>query len=214
MSTFLTADTHFGHASIIRNCNRPFADVAEMDDALIERWNAVVHPRDVIWHLGDFGYGDEARIAKIFHALNGTKKLILGNHDLDDKGRVSKAIDRLPWASVSHAAEIKHDGQRISLSHYAGLTWSAEHHGAYQAFGHSHGRLLGLPGSVDVGVDAQNYAPISVEEFVRQADETIEHAEERILQIVDVLLAKAPRYAERDGGAKFRARQAGRKVQP
>lgn len=208
MSTYLTADTHFGHASIISNCNRPFASVEEMDEALIERWNAVVHPRDTVWHLGDFGFGDEARIAKIFHALNGTKRLVLGNHDIDKKGKVVKALGRLPWASIAHAAEITNDGQRVSLGHYAGLTWSCEHHGAYQAFGHSHGRLLGLPGSVDVGVDAQDYRPISVEEFLRQADETVLNAEERILQVVDVLLAKSSVYAERKGGARFRERQA------
>lgn len=208
MSTFLTADTHFGHASIIQNCNRPFASVEEMDEALVERWNAVVHPRDTVWHLGDFGFADESRLSKLFHALNGTKRLILGNHDLDTKGELVKALGRLPWASVAHAGEITHEGQRISLTHYAELTWSCEHHGAYQAFGHSHGRLLGLPGSVDVGVDAQAYRPIPVEEFLRQADETILHAEDRILQIVDVLLAKSSRYAERQGGAKFRERQA------
>lgn len=214
MSTFLTADTHFGHASIIRSCDRPYSSAEEMDDALIANWNAVVHDRDVVWHLGDFAYGDEARVAKLFHALKGVKRLVLGNHDLDNKGRVLKTLVRLPWDHVAHAAEIKHDGQRISLSHYAGLTWSAEHHGAYQAFGHSHGKLLGLPGSVDVGVDAQDYRPISVDEFVRQADYTVEHAEQRIEEICLRLIGKAGTYAERDGGLRYRERRAARAVKP
>ena len=47
-----------------------------------------------------------------------------------------------------------------------------------------------------------------MEEFLRQADETVLNAEERILKLVDVLLAKASRYAERQGGARFRERQA------
>lgn len=214
MSTFLTADTHFGHASIIRNCARPYSSVEEMDEGLIDNWNAVVHPRDTVWHLGDFGFGDETRLAKIFHALNGAKKLIVGNHDLDSKGDVVKSIARLPWASVSYGHEIEHDGQRISLSHYAGLTWNAEHHGAYQAFGHSHGRLMGLPGSVDVGVDAQDYRPISVEEFVRQADDTITHAADRIEELCLRLMSKAATYSERDGGLRYRERQAARRARP
>ncbi|MGE0500619.1 MAG: hypothetical protein AB7I79_03065 [Rhizobiaceae bacterium] len=203
MTTFLTADTHFGHASIIRSCNRPFASVAEMDEALIEGWNHVVHDRDVVWHLGDFAYADEERTAKIFRALRGTKRLILGNHDLDKKGRVTKALARLPWDHVAHAAETKHDGQRIALSHYAGLSWSAQHHGAYQAYGHSHGKLLSLPGSIDVGVDAQLYRPIAAEEFVVQADKSVLNAEERLLALSEAILDRTAHYAEH-GGARFR----------
>lgn len=209
MSTYLTADTHFGHNTALKGCNRPYSSTDEMDAALVAAWNKAVHPRDTVWHLGDVALGlDDRRVAEIWHSLNGTKKLIIGNHDVDKQGQLIGALSRLPWAEVAHHAEIKHDGQRIQLSHYAGLTWNAEHHGAYQAFGHSHGRLLGMPGSVDVGVDAQGYRPISVDEFLRQADDTIKNAEERIEAIVRGLRAKAPRYLERDGAVKYRERQA------
>lgn len=204
MSTFLTADLHFGHASIINNCSRPFDSVKHMDEALVERWNNVVHPKDHVWVLGDFSIGhDERTVARLFHALNGHKKLVIGNHDTDNKGNLVKSVARLPWATAPvQRAEIKHDGRRIDLCHYAGMTWNAEHHGCLQAFGHSHGRLLGLPGSVDVGVDAQNYAPVSVEDFVWQADESLRHGEERILQIAEALMNKAHRYAEKVPSAK------------
>lgn len=207
MSTFLTADLHFGHATMLRH--RGFDTVEAMDAALVASWNRIVHPRDTVWVLGDFALGcDKARVRELFNSLNGAKKLVIGNHDVASDGTLKKSLAALPWVFAGHYAEITHVGQRIAMSHYAGLTWSCEHHGAYQAYGHSHGRLLGLPGSVDVGVDAQGLRPISVEEFLRQADETILHAEDRILQLVDGLLAKAPRYAERQGGAKFRERQA------
>jgi calcineurin-like phosphoesterase family protein len=50
---FFTSDTHFGHANIIKYCGRPFASVEEMNRELIARWNAVVGPRDTVYHLGD-----------------------------------------------------------------------------------------------------------------------------------------------------------------
>ena len=54
MTVFFTADTHFGHAGALRLYRRPFASVAEMDAAMIDRWNATIEDTDVIWHLGDF----------------------------------------------------------------------------------------------------------------------------------------------------------------
>lgn len=197
MTTFLTADTHFNHPLMLTACNRPYGNVYEMNEALIQNWNSVVNPQDTVWHLGDFAMKSNAReIAEFFYALNGRKHLIIGNHDVMKDGTLMPELERLDWVSISHAAEIKHDGQRIMLSHYAGYTWNAEHRGAYQAFGHSHGDLLGMPGSVDVGVDNQNLKPIAVEEFVRQAEETIIHAEERVESIVDRMVGRLDRYKE------------------
>ena len=76
---FFTADTHFGDDAIRRYENRPFASVEEMDRELIARWNAVVGPADTVWHLGDFG--GPGREAALLQALNGRKRLVLGNHD-------------------------------------------------------------------------------------------------------------------------------------
>ncbi|MEJ7707010.1 MAG: hypothetical protein WKF82_06805 [Nocardioidaceae bacterium] len=57
MAVYFTSDTHFSHANIIRLCNRPFADVDEMDEAIIERWNATVTSADTVYHLGDVALG-------------------------------------------------------------------------------------------------------------------------------------------------------------
>ena len=50
---FYTSDLHLGHANIIRHCNRPFASAEEMDEVLIENWNAKVTNADTIHILGD-----------------------------------------------------------------------------------------------------------------------------------------------------------------
>ncbi|MHA6642729.1 metallophosphoesterase [Mesorhizobium sp. A623] len=217
MSTYLTADTHFGHALMLREeaCNRPYSTTDEMDEALIDNWNAIVHPKDTVWHLGDFAMRmDDRRVSQIFHALHGTKKLIIGNHDTDKKGNLLPSLKRLPWAEVALAAEITHDGQRIMLSHYAGYVWNAQHRGSYLAFGHSHGKVSGMPGSVDVGVDAQDFRPISAEEFVRQADYTIEHAEERIEEVCSRLMNKAGQYTEGRGAELYQQRKVARRAKP
>lgn len=81
MKYFIISDTHFGHANIIKYCNRPFANTEEMDRQLIKNWNAVVSKDDTVIHLGDIGLGNKEYIKKILSQLNGTKILIRGNHD-------------------------------------------------------------------------------------------------------------------------------------
>lgn len=48
---FYIGDPHFGHEAIIRLCNRPFADVDEMDETLINNWNSRVTNGDTVFIL-------------------------------------------------------------------------------------------------------------------------------------------------------------------
>ena len=75
MSVFFTADPHFDDEGIIRYENRPFAGAAEMNRAIIEKWNAVVSETDEVYIVGDVGN------AEYISSLNGKKYLIKGNHD-------------------------------------------------------------------------------------------------------------------------------------
>jgi calcineurin-like phosphoesterase family protein len=154
---FYTADTHFGHALMLSStaCGRPFDSVPEMDEALIDGWNAVVRPDDLVYHLGDFAFGlkDEARVQRIFKRLHGRKILILGNHDYLKANRVHPTLAGLEWETVAQHYETTDEGQRVFLSHYAQRTWPGAHKGAFHFYGHSHGKLPGFGRSRDVGVD-------------------------------------------------------------
>lgn len=156
MATWLTADTHFGHAGALSLYRRPFDSVAAMNRAMIERWNQTVARDDEVWHLGDFALRTTpAQAAALLAALNGRKHLVTGNNDPPE-------IAALPgWASVRAYAEIVPDGQRLVLCHYAFRTWNGMSKGALNAHGHSHGRLKPLPRQTDVGVDAWDFRPVA-----------------------------------------------------
>jgi calcineurin-like phosphoesterase family protein len=86
-ATFLTSDTHFGHAGVCRFTEadgvtkiRPWTDPDEMDEEMIKRWNAKVRPNDKVYHLGDVVINRKA--LKTLARLNGDKVLIRGNHDI------------------------------------------------------------------------------------------------------------------------------------
>jgi calcineurin-like phosphoesterase family protein len=158
VTTWFTADTHFGHGGALGRFKRPFASVADMDEAMIARWNAVVGADDEVWHLGDFAVrARRVRVNDLLGRLAGKKHLITGNND-------GEATTGAPeWADVSAYAEIVVDGTHLVLCHYAFRTWNGMYKGALNLHGHSHGQLAGLPRQIDVGVDVWDFRPISLD---------------------------------------------------
>ncbi|WP_181956877.1 metallophosphoesterase [Bradyrhizobium symbiodeficiens] len=160
MKTFFTADQHFGHESIIGLSLRPFASASEMDSYMIDAHNSVVDRRDRVIHVGDFSHRCEPRrLRAIFGKLNGAHFLVPGNHD--DARTLS-----LGWAGVQpHVWNVKVDGVHICCCHYGLRVWPGQRRGALQLYGHSHGKLPGNEQSCDVGVDAWDFRPVSLQEI-------------------------------------------------
>ena len=186
MEIFLTGDQHYGHLVGASQGLRNFDNVEEMNEQLIENHNSVVRGKKTrVIHLGDFALRMNAeKIEQIFKRLKGDQHdLIFGNHDYKKLGRILPVHDQLPWNTKNERLEIKHDGKTIVLSHYAQMVWNKGHYGSLHAFGHSHGNLTGMPGSIDVGVDAQNLAPIHIDDFILQAERSLDDCESVINKI-------------------------------
>lgn len=84
---FVISDTHFGHTNSWEKFKlpngdplRPFTSTEEMDDTMVERWNAKVGPHDTVYHLGDVVINRKS----LHHVkrLNGKLRLVRGNHDI------------------------------------------------------------------------------------------------------------------------------------
>lgn len=174
---FFTSDTHFGHDNIIQFCDRPFKDIEEMDRKLIENWNKKVPQDGLVFHLGDFAWGGYDFWKKIREQLNGDIILIKGNHD--QKNMTATAEQEL-FKHVSWQMFVQIEGRKIWLNHYPFLCYAGvyrePHKLIYQAYGHVHSgpgkkgqdlpRLVHTyPMQYDVGVDNNNYEPISWEEL-------------------------------------------------
>lgn len=147
MTVWYTADTHFGHDSIIKHCKRPFESAAQMDAVLIENLCARVGPQDTLWIVGDFAFGPKAKdrkwLSNLFSRLPGKEKhLIVGNHD-------GEATQQLPWTSVSQMAEVEDgNGPHAVLNHYPMITWHRARKGALHLFGHVHDQWIGSRNAV------------------------------------------------------------------
>lgn len=158
MAVFFTSDTHFGDPRVLSKDKRPFETIAEHDAALVARWNEIVSPDDIVWHLGDFALHVTAdRIAQLLADLPGRKHLITGNNDGPDTVRADG------WASVQAYAELHEEGKDLVLCHYAFRTWKNNSKGWIDLHGHSHGRLSPLTRQYDVGVDVWDFRPVTLE---------------------------------------------------
>ena len=62
MTNFYISDLHIGHENILRFENRPFADINEMNNKIIENWNSRVCNGDTVYILGDFIWAKEAQV--------------------------------------------------------------------------------------------------------------------------------------------------------
>jgi len=178
---WFTADHHFGHANIIRYCNRPFASADEMDATLIRLWNESVGVDDVVYHLGDFTLQGLPKFQAIIWQLNGKLRIMPGSHDRrwlehykpDDPAMHTAhgyPVELLPPLVSLEIPDLRDDRypQVIVLCHYAMRVWDRSHYGSWHLYGHSHGNLPGLGLSLDVGVDCHGYRPISLEEVARK----------------------------------------------
>jgi calcineurin-like phosphoesterase family protein len=183
---------NFGHRNIIKYQNRPFMSEEEKtalenaetrdeikavrisnetlklhDDTMIDNINGMVMSNDTLYHLGDFcmgGYEDYERYRKRINCKN--VYLIKGNHDTKDK-RI-----RNLFVKIRDLYKVKWNGEKIILCHYPMLRWDCGHYGAWHLYGHCHGGLAPFLSdhdldtkllSMDVGVDCNNYAPVSFE---------------------------------------------------
>lgn len=169
MNYWWISDTHFFHKNIIKYSNRPFSSVEEMNETIINNWNSLVKDEDIVFFLGDFIFGNAAQIKDILFRLKGNIKIIFGNHDHPLK-QFLKGIKNYPELEkrievLGDYAEIKVNGQDITLTHYSMRVWNGSHRGAWNLYGHSHNSLEDDKNtrSFDCGVDCHNYAPISLE---------------------------------------------------
>lgn len=164
--TFFIADLHLGHTNIIKYCDRPFKTVEQMNVELILRWNQTVNKSDIVFFLGDFGFGNAEQIIEWGRQLNGNKSIILGNHD-------TKSPDVYHEAGFRFISKypILWNGYFILSHKPVFITESSPY---FNIYGHVHNN----PSYVDfshnsfcVSAERVDYKPITYEEIQRSINE-------------------------------------------
>ena len=136
MREYITSDLHFGHKNIIVYENRPYKDVSEMDQKLIEIWNKKVKEDDLVYILGDFSFYDGDGTNNILKQLNGKKILIVGNHD--NKFLKDKRFNKELFEEIADKKSIKRNKTKIYMSHFPMADWNNRAEGSIHFYGHLH----------------------------------------------------------------------------
>ena len=173
---WVTADTHFGHESIIKHCNRPFKTIQEMDEYIIEKWNSMIEKYDHVYILGDFAFNNHL---KYINALKGRKHLILGNHD----SMSAECLKR--FVTVSEEKQIKYQNRYFILSHCPFRNWTNSYRGSAHLFGHVHGRIKTYNLSFDIGMDTHSYIPYNMDEVMKMLKDREEMMEKQHRIVAD-----------------------------
>lgn len=162
--TFFISDTHFGHANMLKftdNRGIPirtgFANVDDMNETIIQRWNKIVGHQDRVIHCGDVAFGKEA--LQMCHRLKGIKHLVLGNHDNMDIQAYAKIFSKIFGA--------KYIGGDIAICTHIPI-----HEGSLRGFGlnihgHLHERRIFDRRYFNVSCEQINYTPISLDDILK-----------------------------------------------
>jgi len=170
-NTYLISDTHFDHAKIIEYCNRPFADVDEMNEALLRNWNDTVDPEDNVFFLGDLYCGkDYARTKYWLDQLNGDVTFIKGNHD------------RFKGIPYRGKYVVRHRKMRFHLRHdprRAPRSWND-----WVIYGHVHNNhpdrhpfIDGEKKRINVSAELIDYTPLSLDDLIDMDLDSIKRVE-------------------------------------
>ena len=166
---YFTSDLHLGHKNVIAMCSRPFENADCMDDVLINNWDSLINEDDEVYVLGDITLARGWKTATCYlKQLKGKKYLIKGNHD---KYLYDLKFDRRQFELITPYHEIDFNGHKLILCHYPLADWNGKFRGSIHLHGHIHSphwsTLQEIMGRIfDVGVDANNYFPISIDTII------------------------------------------------
>lgn len=170
---FVTADQHLFHKNIIRMKDRPFSSVDDMTEKIVANWNSVVTDTDTVYVLGDFigkEMVDDNRMLEIGNSLKGHKILLKGNHD--KKYPMSLIFEKV--YKPGRIVRLEYSDTEFILNHwFANLTVVGDFPEKLYLHAHKHNKrgynILNTyyrRPYFDVGVDANNYFPVSLDSII------------------------------------------------
>ena len=141
---YYISDLHFFHKGMNERMDcRGFSSIEEMNEVMVDRWNAKVRNGDEVVILGDLSFGKAEETNQLVKRLNGKLYLIEGNHD--ERFLSDKNFDRSRFEWIRPYAEIHDRKRKVILSHYPIFCYNGQFYRkkdgsprTYMLYGHVH----------------------------------------------------------------------------
>ena len=178
-NVFFSSDLHFGHNKEFIYKARGFDSIEDMNKEIIKKWNEKVARTDTVYLLGDMMLGNNEHGLDLVSQLHGKIYVIRGNHDTDT--RVALYRKSIYILDVYDSLYLRKHGYHFYLTHFPCLTGNLERESLKQMtlnlHGHTHASkpfFYDLPYCYNVGVDAHNCSPVSMEEIINDMNKMVE----------------------------------------
>ena len=118
--------------------NRPFKNVDEMHEVILNNWNSRVTNGDTVYILGDISNrGKNEDLIALVAKLKGKKVLIVGNHE-DIRDYRYKQLFHAIYDYLEITDHVDKQPYKLVLCHYPILMWNGQHNGTILLYGHLH----------------------------------------------------------------------------
>jgi len=185
---YVTSDLHLNHDKEFLYKPRGFDSIEDMNMAIVNNWNSVVSENDIVYVLGDLMLGGNEGTKKgieLLKLLNGEMRVILGNHDTDNRTEAYKTVDKI--TSIKFADRIKYNGYSFFLTHFPCITSNLEKETLKQCtinlFGHTHQTTnfyMEYPFMYHVGMDSHNCTPVSMDQIITDLIEQVNNCKNNL----------------------------------
>ena len=167
-NVYVMSDPHWGHEGVRKFSPRKERcegmSMLDHDQWLIERWNAIVTKRDVVYLLGDIGKDKEGYVTyEIVPQLTGRIIVVGGNHDTPE---ILTNFDKVNGVIVKTVNKYHVVMTHIPIHPQEFYRWD------YNMHGHLHGGVIIGKGDqpderyINVCCEHTNYQPIRLDSLV------------------------------------------------
>lgn len=174
---WFSSDSHFCHDRGFIYEPRGFSTVDEANEEIIKRWNSVVGPNDLVYHLGDVMLNDNEKGIQCLERLNGQIYILRGNHDTSTRMYMYLAAKNV-FGCGDYAKVIKHNGYNFYISHYPTLTSNMDNDAPIKKhminlYGHTHQKTnfyQDQPFMYHVGLDSHDCYPVEITQIINDIE--------------------------------------------
>lgn len=157
---FITSDLHLDHANIIKYCQRPFINVAEMNKTLVSNWNNTIRNKDKVYFLGDLAFGTGSKSTDYWvKQLHGKIIFIKGNHERSEK---LKLHERYILDYKGHKFYLTHDPADVPRDWTDWAICGHHHNNDIQKFPF----IDKVNKRINVSVELTKFRPVDMDEII------------------------------------------------